>query len=83
MADQHAETAHDHVHGQMEISAQVTMFDLFIEMTKWCSLGVAALVVFLVVWFAVGAGFLPALISAVVLTVIGVVALRKKKDAAH
>ena len=83
MADSHADTAHDHVHGEMEISAQNHMFELFIAMTKWCSLAVGALLVFLVVWFAVGAGFIAAAISAAVLTAIGIVVLRKKKTEAH
>ncbi|WP_292051015.1 MULTISPECIES: aa3-type cytochrome c oxidase subunit IV [unclassified Brevundimonas] len=83
MADSHAETAHDHVKGEMEISAQNHMFELFIAMTKWCSLGVSALLVLLVVWFAVGAGFIPAFISAAVVTAVGIFALRGKKEAAH
>ena len=83
MADPHADTAHDYVHGEMEISAQNTMFDLFIAMTKWTSLGVSALLVFLVVWFGVGAGFVAAFISAAVLTAVGIVALRSKKSAEH
>lgn len=83
MADSHAETAHDHVHGEMEISAQKHMFELFISMTKWCSLGVSALLVLLVVWFAVGAGFIAGFISAAVVTAIGILVLRDKKTAEH
>lgn len=83
MADSHAETAHDHVHGEMEISAQKSMFELFIALTKWCSLGLSAVLVLLVVWFAVGAGFIAGAISAVVVTVVGVVLLRGKKSADH
>lgn len=83
MADSHAETAHDHVHGEMEISAQQSMFQLFIAMTKWTSLGVSALLVLLVVWFAVGAGFIAGFVSAAVVTAIGIFALRGKKTAEH
>lgn len=83
MADSHAETAHDHAHGEMEISAQKHMFELFIAMTKWCSLGISALLVLLVVWFAVGAGFIAAAISAVVVTAVGIFMLRGKKTAEH
>lgn len=83
MADSHAETAHDHAHGEMEVSAQNQMFELFIKMTKWCSLAISVTVVFLVVWFAVGAGFIPAFISAVVLTVAGIFLLKSKPADAH
>ena len=83
MADSHADTAHDHVHGEMEISAQKHMFELFIAMTKWCSLAISALLVLLVVWFAVGAGFVAGFIEAAVVTVVGVVMLRDKKTAVH
>lgn len=83
MADHHAETAHDHVHGQMEISAQTSMYELFMSMTKWCSLAMAALILMLVVWFAVGAGFIAGAVSAIVVTAIGIVLLRGKKSEEH
>ena len=83
MADSHAETAHDHVHGEMEISAQKHMFELFIAMTKWCSLAISAVLVLLVVWFAVGAGFIAGAISAVVVAAAGVFLLRGKKSEEH
>lgn len=82
MADSHADIDHNHVHGEMEISAQSQMYSLFTEMVKWCSLGISSLVLFLVVWFAVGAGFLAGAISAVVLLVAGYIGMRRK-PAAH
>lgn len=83
MAEQHAETAYDHVHGQMEIAAQESMFKLFISMTKWCSLAMAALILMLTVWFAVGAGFIAGALSAIVVTAVGIVLWRDKKTAEH
>ncbi|GAA0390803.1 hypothetical protein GCM10009093_16780 [Brevundimonas terrae] len=83
MADQHAETAHDHVHGKMETSAQSSMYLLFLEMVKWCSLSMAALILMLVVWFAVGAGFIAGFVSAAVVSVVGFFALRGKKSEQH
>lgn len=82
MADLHDTAAHDHVHGQMEITEQAATWDLFMFMTKWGSLATAAIVLFLTVWFAVGAGFLAAAISAGALSVIGFFAL-KSKPAQH
>ena len=79
MADQHADHAeHAYVHGEMEISEQVSTWHLFMFMAKWGSLLTAALLVLLTVWFAVGAGFMAGAISAVVLCVAGFFALRSK-----
>lgn len=83
MAEQHAETAHDYVHGQMEVSAQASTFKLFISMVKWCSLSMAALILMLTVWFAVGAGFIAGLVSAIVVTAAGIFVLRDKKTEEH
>ena len=79
MADQHADHAeHAYVHGSMEISEQVSTWHLFLFLAKWGSLAMAAVLLLLTVWFAVGAGFLPGAISAVALCVVGFFALRSK-----
>ncbi|MFZ3006747.1 MAG: aa3-type cytochrome c oxidase subunit IV [Phenylobacterium sp.] len=75
--------ASEYHRGDMDISEQVATFNLFNGMTKWGSLSIAALMVLLVVWFCTPAGFLAGFISAAVLTVLGVVFLREKPDAAH
>lgn len=79
MADQHAEATAPHVHGEMNITEQAWTWSLFMGLTKWLSLATAVVVLFLTVWFGVGAGFMPALISAVAVTVIGFFMLRAKK----
>ncbi|MBN9480446.1 MAG: aa3-type cytochrome c oxidase subunit IV [Bordetella sp.] len=79
MADPHAEATASHVHGEMNISEQAGTWTLFMGLTKWLSLATAALILFLTVWFAVGAGFVAAFVSAAVLTVVGFVGLRSKK----
>ncbi len=79
MADQHADHAeHAYVHGSMEISEQVSTWHLFLFLAKWGSLAMAAVLLLLTVWFAVGAGFLAGAISAVALCVVGFCALRSK-----
>ena len=79
MADQHADsTDHAYVHGAMEISEQVSTWHLFLFLAKWGSLAMAAVLLLLTVWFAVGAGFLAGAISAVALCVVGFFALRSK-----
>ncbi|MDO8379965.1 aa3-type cytochrome c oxidase subunit IV [Phenylobacterium sp.] len=75
--------ASEYHRGDMDISEQVATFNLFNGMTKWGSLSLAALMVLLVLWFCTPAGFLGAFISAAVLTVLGVVFLREKPEAAH
>ena len=79
MADQHADHAeHAYVHGSMEISEQVSTWHLFLFLAQWGSLAMAAVLLLLTVWFAVGAGFLAGAISAVALCVVGFFALRSK-----
>lgn len=79
MADQHAEATAPHVHGEMNISEQAWTWALFMGLTKWVSLATAVVILFLTVWFGVGAGFMPAFIAAVVVSVIGFFMLKTKK----
>lgn len=65
--------------GDMEIAEQQSTYEVFMGLTKWGSLGVAALVLFLTLTFATGAGWLTAVIATVVMTAIGVFLLREKK----
>jgi hypothetical protein len=67
--------------GEMDIAEQVSTFDFFNTMTKWGSLFVGSLVLFLTLWFCTGAGFGGALITVVIADVIGVVLLREKPQA--
>lgn len=75
--------ASEYHHGDMDIQEQVSTFKFFIGMTKWGSLAITALLVLLTVWFCTPAGFLAGLISAVVVTAIGVAVLREKPGAGH
>jgi len=77
MADHGAE----HQRGEMDISHQVSTFNLFTGMTKWGSLHIASLLLFLTLWFCTKSGFVGALIPAVVLTVAGFVLLRDRAPA--
>lgn len=80
-----AGAASDYHRGEMDIAEQVSTFHLFNGLTKWGSLLIGALVLFLTLWFCTGAGFLGAAIAAVVLVGLGVVLLREKPkaEAAH
>jgi hypothetical protein len=68
--------------GEMDISEQAATFDFFNTMTKWGSLFVGTLVLFLVLWFCTGAGFGGALITAIVVDALGIFFLREKPEAA-
>ncbi len=69
--------------GEMDISEQTASFALFNGLTKWGSLGLAALLLLLVVWFCTKGGFVAGAIAAVVLTTLGVIFLRDKPGSAH
>jgi hypothetical protein len=66
--------------GQMDIREQAATFDFVMRLTKWGSLAVAALVLFLTLWLCAGAGFMSAFVVAAVLVVAGVVFLREKPE---
>ena len=81
MATPSADHNHDYKHGAMDIQEQASTYSAFMGLTKWGSLAIVASLVALVVWFCTTAGFLPGLISAVVITVGGIVFLRDKPSA--
>ncbi len=77
-----AEHAHDEYHrGHMEIGEQATTYSLFMTLTKWGSLVLAAVLTAIVLWFCTEAGFLGGLIAGVVLFVAGFFYLKKKPAA--
>ena len=80
MADPHpAPDAHDgYVRGSQPIGEQQSTFHAFIGMAKWGSLILAALVLFLTMWFQPGGSFIGGAISAFVLLVAGWFLLRSK-----
>lgn len=62
--------------GEMDIHEQVSTFHLVMNITKWGSLIIAALLLTLVLWFCTGAGFLAGAISGIVVLVLGILLLR-------
>lgn len=81
MADHHSPTEHaDHdadayVHGTMTIEEQTSTYSLFMNLAKWGSLAIAALLLFLVLWFQPAGNFFVGLIGGVVLLAVGGFAL--------
>jgi thiamine transporter ThiT len=70
----------DYTLGTMDITEQTATFNIVMRMVKWVSLGIAALLLMLTVWFGTEAGFFTALLSAVALMVLGVVFLKAKNE---
>jgi hypothetical protein len=66
----------DYHRGEMDIHEQVATYQSVMAGSKWGALFVAVLVLFLTLWFCTGAGFLGALVTAVVVTAIGIFVLR-------
>ena len=77
------DAARQYHHGDQDITEQQATFSLFGKMIKWGSLAVATLLVMLVLWFCVGAGFLPGLISGVVVLALGIYFLRDNPAESH
>jgi hypothetical protein len=75
--------ASEYHRGEMDISEQAATYGIFMLLTKWGSLAIAALLVLLVLWFCTPAGFLVGLGVSLAMTVIGIFILRDKPDTAH
>ncbi len=76
-----AKSPSEYHRGEMDITEQVSTFHLFNNLTKWGSLYLASLLVLLVLWFCTPTGFFGALITAIVVSVIGFIVLKDKKGA--
>jgi hypothetical protein len=78
-----AEHGSDYHRGDMDIREQVSTYNLIMGFTKWGSLAIAAVVLFLTMWFSTNSGFLGALAATVLVIVVGVLLLREKRKAPH
>ena len=70
----------DYHRGEMDIHEQASTYERVMGMTKWGSLAIGSLVLFLVLWFCTGAGFMGAAITAVVMIALGVFFLRSSGE---
>ena len=69
--------ASDYHRGEMDIHEQVSTFHLVMNITKWGSLILAALLLTLVLWFCTGAGFLGGAVTGIVVLALGILLLRR------
>jgi thiamine transporter ThiT len=77
------DAAHDYHSGDQDITEQQATFSLFGKLMKWASLSIAVLLVMLVLWFCVGAGFFGGLIPGLVVLAAGIYFLRSKPEESH
>ncbi len=73
-----AEHGADYHRGEMDIQEHTQTFSGFIKLSKWGSLYIAAAILLLTLWFCTPAGFIGAIVSAVVMVVIGTLVLSEK-----
>ena len=78
MADPH-HAPDDYVHGSQEISEQEATFHAFMGLTKWGSLIIAAVLMFLTLWFQPGGSLVTGFITMVVMLVAGYFFLKSGK----
>jgi hypothetical protein len=63
----------------MDIAEQKATFHGVIGLFKWGSVGVAASIALLVLWFCTPAGPIPGFVIALLMVILGVAFLREKK----
>ena len=68
--------ASEYHRGEMNIHEQVSTFHLIMNITKYGALLIAAVLVWLVLWFCTGAGFLAGAITGIVILTLGLIVLR-------
>jgi len=78
-----SEAVQEYHTGDQNISEQVSTFNAFGKMIKWGSLAIAVLLVMLVLWFCVNAGFFAGAGAGILLAVVGVFFLRSQPAPAH
>jgi hypothetical protein len=66
-------------HGDQDVREQRSTYDFFMGLTKWGSLAVAVLVLFLTIWFCTPFGVGAAILASLVLLVAGIWVLRKRE----
>ena len=70
-------------HGEMNASTQVADYKVFLNFAKWSSLGLAVVILMLVMWFCIGAGFFSGLVPGLILLALGIFMMRAKPAQIH
>jgi thiamine transporter ThiT len=67
----------------MNAATQVADYKVFLNFTKWAALHLAVLILMLVLWFCVGAGFFGGLIPGLIVLALGIYVMRAKPAPIH
>ncbi|MBN8551438.1 MAG: aa3-type cytochrome c oxidase subunit IV [Caulobacterales bacterium] len=67
----------DYVRGEMAVVEHEKTYMGFLSLAKWCSLGLAAIVLFFTMWLYPRGNFMGAAVSTFVLLAVGIYVLRK------
>jgi hypothetical protein len=73
----------DYHRGEMDIHEQQSTYTAFLMLSKWGSLAIISGLLFFILLFCTGAGFIGSAATSVIVAVLGVLVLRDKKTAAH
>ena len=77
------DTDAEYHHGEMNAATQVADYKVFLNFAKWISLVLASLILMLVLWFCVGAGFFGGLIPGLIVLGLGIFVMRAKPAQLH
>ncbi|MES2897701.1 aa3-type cytochrome c oxidase subunit IV [Phenylobacterium sp. LH3H17] len=75
--------ASEYHRGEMEIQEQTSTYHLFVMMAKWGSLALAALLIFITLWFCTDTGFIGSFITGLVVSVGGFLVMREHETPEH
>ncbi|MGH6955267.1 MAG: aa3-type cytochrome c oxidase subunit IV [Caulobacteraceae bacterium] len=78
-----SEAVQEYRQGDQNIADQIATFSLFGKMMKWGPLVLASLLITLVLWFCVDAGFFGGVIPGIVVLALGIYFLRSKPTTGH
>jgi thiamine transporter ThiT len=78
-----ADTDAEYHHGEMNAATQVADYKVFLNFTKWFALHLGVLILMLVLWFCVGAGFLGGLVPGLIVLALGIWLMRAKPAKLH
>jgi hypothetical protein len=70
----------DYTRGDMEVAEQEKTYLGFLSLAKWCSLGLAVIVLFFTMWLYPRGNFMGAAVATFVLLAVGIFFLRKPQS---
>jgi len=75
--------ASEYHRGDMDIEEQTSTYHLFVNLAKWGSLALAALLIFITLWFCTATGFLGSFAVGLIVSVGGFLVMREHGEPGH